>query len=179
MFYLFFGQAYSRNYISVDTYNKLCVNKDTKIRMPKMKVDDEMDVVVFTKEEMAQLDEYFSGTNAETAYLLGKYCGLRINECFGLKWNNVNFDASQIVIDRQMQYQEGLIKLVPVKTRNGKRIVFMNEKLKVHLQTIASSSNNQPSPNGFYWYLRELVQHTANNSTVHHTIFHRSYKAAQ
>lgn len=37
MFYLIFGQAYSRNYLSVDAYNKLCVNKDTKIRMPKRK----------------------------------------------------------------------------------------------------------------------------------------------
>ena len=30
MFYLIFGQAYSRNYLDVDTYNKLCINKDTK-----------------------------------------------------------------------------------------------------------------------------------------------------
>ena len=35
MFYLIFGQAYSRNYLDVDSYNKLCVNKDTKIQMPK------------------------------------------------------------------------------------------------------------------------------------------------
>lgn len=32
MFYLIFGQAYSRNYLSVDDYNRLCVNKDTRIR---------------------------------------------------------------------------------------------------------------------------------------------------
>lgn len=31
MFYLIFGQAYSRNYLDVDSYNKLCVNKNTKI----------------------------------------------------------------------------------------------------------------------------------------------------
>ena len=36
MFYLIFGQAYSRNYMDVDQYNRLCVNKDTKIKMPKM-----------------------------------------------------------------------------------------------------------------------------------------------
>ena len=41
MFYLIFGQAYSRNYLSVDAYNKLCVNKDTKIKMPKMKTEDD------------------------------------------------------------------------------------------------------------------------------------------
>ncbi len=44
MFYLIFGQAYSRNYMDVDTYNKLCVNKDTKIHMPKLRVDDDTDI---------------------------------------------------------------------------------------------------------------------------------------
>ena len=34
VFYLIFGQAYSRNYLDVDAYNKLCKNKDTKIHMP-------------------------------------------------------------------------------------------------------------------------------------------------
>ena len=78
MFYLIFGQAYSRNYLEVDTYNKLCVNKDTRIKMPKMKTEDDTDIVAFSREELVLLDDYFKGTNAETAYLLGRYCGLRI-----------------------------------------------------------------------------------------------------
>lgn len=134
MFYLIFGQAYSRNYLDVDTYSKLCKNKDTKIHMPKLKDEDDTDIIAFSRSELALLDEYFSGTNAETAYLLGRYCGLRINECYGLKWDHVDLDAGTIYIDRQMQYQDSLIKLVPVKTRNGKRTIYLCDKLKVHLQ---------------------------------------------
>ena len=137
MFYLLFGQAYSRNYLAVDNYNKLCVNKDTKIHMPKLKTDDDLDIVAFSKEELAILDEYFQGTNAETAYLLGRYCGLRINECFGLKWGNVDLEAGTINIDRQMQYQNGLIKLVPLKTHNARRKIYMCDKLKVYFQALA------------------------------------------
>ena len=137
IFYLIFGQAYSRNYLAVEVYNKLCVNKDTKIHMPKLKVDDDLDIVAFSKEEMATLDDYFHGTNAETAYLLGKYCGLRINECYGLKWSNVDLEAGTILIDRQMQYQEGIIKMVPLKTRNAKRTMYMNDKLKAYFQKLA------------------------------------------
>lgn len=74
MFYLILGQAYSRNYLDMDTYNKLCVNRDTKIHMPKMKTDEDMEIVIFSREEMQALDEYFCGTNAETAYMIGKYC---------------------------------------------------------------------------------------------------------
>lgn len=134
IFYLIFGQAYSRNYLSIDTYSKLCINKDTKIKMPNLKTDEDTEIVTFNREEIALLDEYFKGTNAETAYLLGKYCGLRISECYGLKWDNVNFRDNSISIDRQMQYQNGLIKLVSLKTRNAKRTVYMNKELKNHLK---------------------------------------------
>lgn len=134
MFYLIFGQAYSRNYLDVDTYNKLCVNKDTKIRMPKIRTADDTDIVSFSRQELCLLDDYFKGTNAETAYLLGRYCGLRINEAFGLKWDNVDLEKGTILIDRQMQYQDGLIKLVSPKTRNSKRTVYLCPVLKEYLQ---------------------------------------------
>ena len=35
-----------------------------------------------------------------------------------------------------MQYQEGLIKLVPLKTRNAKRKVYLCDKLKKYLKKI-------------------------------------------
>ena len=143
MFYLIFGQAYSRNYLEVDTYNKLCVNKDVRIRMPKMKVDEDAEIVAFTPDEVARLDEYFKGTNAETAYLLGRCCGLRINECYGLKWENIDTKRGTITIDRQMQYQEGLIKLVSLKTRNARRTVYMSDKLKAYLRHLERENRAQ------------------------------------
>ena len=100
MFYLIFGQAYSRNYLSAEQYDKLCQNKDTKIQMPKMKVDEDTDIITFSDEQMIILSKYFKGTNAETAFMLGKYCGLRINECYGLKWCNIDFEQGIIKIDR-------------------------------------------------------------------------------
>ena len=136
MFYLILGQAYSRNYLDMDTYNKLCVNRDTKIHMPKMKTDEDMEIVIFSREEMQALDEYFCGTNAETAYMIGKYCGLRINECYGLKWCNVDLKNGTILIDRQMQYENGVIKLVPLKTRNAKRTMFMAPPLKEYMTNL-------------------------------------------
>ena len=134
MFYLIFGQAYSRDYMDVDTYNKLCVNKSTKVHMPKLRVDDDTDIVSFSREELALLDQYFEGTNAETAYMLGRFCGLRINECFGLKWDHVDLDKGTIQIDRQQQYQDSLIKLVPPKTRNANRTIYLCDKMLNHLK---------------------------------------------
>ena len=142
MFYLIFGQAYSRNYLDVDTYNTLCVNKNTKFHMPKMKIDEDTDIFVFSTEQMEALEEYFHGTNAETAYMLGRFCGLRINECYGLKWSDIDFENECIHIERQMQYQDGVIRLVPLKTRNARRTVFMNERLKRYLEAIRAETEH-------------------------------------
>jgi len=136
IFYLIFGQAYSRNYLNAEQYDKLCKNKDTKIHMPKMKIDEDTDIVTFSDEQMITLSEYFKDTNAETAFMLGKYCGLRINECYGLKWCNVDFDNDIIKIDRQMQYQNGVIKLVSLKTRNARRDIVMATPLKEYLLSL-------------------------------------------
>lgn len=81
MFYLIFGQAYSRNYLDVDTYNTLCVNKNTKIHMPKMKIDEDDEIVSFSVEETNALDEYFKDTNAEVI----KLCGCSRNSYYKYK----------------------------------------------------------------------------------------------
>ena len=142
MFYLVFGQAYSRGYLSVDAYDKLCKNKDTKIHMPKLKVDDDLDIVSFTDSECQIMDQVFKGTNAETAYLLGRYCGLRINEAYGLKWSQVDLDEGVVHIRQQMSYQNGLIKLVPLKTRNARRDVFLNSILIEHFKNMKQKLEN-------------------------------------
>lgn len=132
-FYLLFGQAYSREYLSVEKYNKLCVDKGTKIHMPKLKIDEDLDIKAFDRDQMRRLDDYFRGSNVETAYLLGKYCGLRMGECMGLTWDCVDFENDVIRIEKQMQIQEGLIKIVPLKTRNAKREIVMSSALKEFL----------------------------------------------
>ena len=133
MFYLILGQAYSRNYLSADAYAKLCLNKGTRIKMPKRRLVEEDDVITFSKDIMALLDNYFKNTNAETAYMLGKYCGLRISECYGIMWRDLNFETRSISIARQMQYVDGVVKLVPPKTRNAFRTIYMSDPLYEYL----------------------------------------------
>lgn len=72
MFYLIFGQAYSRGYLETSAYHRLCVNKDTKIRMPKRRVDDDDgEIIVFTAEECAVMDEYFRGHERRNSVYAG------------------------------------------------------------------------------------------------------------
>ena len=140
MFYLILGQAYSRNYMSQEVYAKLCLDKQARIKMPKKRLTEEEDTITFSNEEIEKLDAYFKGTNAETAYLLGKYCGLRVSECYGLMWKDIDFETRTISIVRQMQYIEGLISLVQPKTRNAKRTLFMADPLLEYLRDLRSET---------------------------------------
>lgn len=136
LFYLIFGQAYSRRYLSLDDYNRLCVNKNGKIRMPIKKSIDEKDIVAYTKEELEFLDGYFKGKNVETAYIIGKYSGLRIAECYGLTWDCIDLENEVIVVEKQMQTQDGIVKLVPLKTVNARRRVYMHRELQKYLMAL-------------------------------------------
>ena len=134
--YLIFGQAYSRGYISIDAYNKLCVLKNTKITMPSMKSTDKKEIEAFTKEELKVMDKYFSGKPVETAYIIGKYSGLRIAECYGLTWDCIDLENGIIRVEKQMKTQEGLVKLLPLKTVNARRKVYMSTELKTYLTNL-------------------------------------------
>lgn len=134
MFYLIFGQAYSRNYLTTEEYGKLCLNKNSRIRMPKMKNEDDDEIVCFSDEELDKLDRYFEGSNAEIAYKLGRYCGLRIGEVYGLTWKDINFEEGYISINKQMQYVDGSISLVQTKTKNANRNVFIPDFFRDYLK---------------------------------------------
>lgn len=135
-FYVIVGTAYRHNYINRLQYSKLCEDKKSKILMPFEK--PKTDIVVYNKEEIKQLDTYFLSTPVETAYLIGKFCGLRINETFGLKWDHVCFEGGYIKIDRQQQYVNGILSLVKPKTKNAYRNVVMPRALIRHLLLIKS-----------------------------------------
>lgn len=135
-FYVIVGTAYRHNYINRLQYSKLCEDKKSKILMPYEK--PRHDIIVYNKEEMRQLDDFFRGSTVETAYLIGKYCGIRINETFGLKWDRIDFEGGYIKIDRQQQYIDGILSLVKPKTKNAYRDVIMPQSLINHLLLIKS-----------------------------------------
>ena len=100
----------------VDDYNKLCVNKNGRISMPPKKSTEVKEIVSYTKEEIKVMDNYFKGKTVETAYMIGNYAGLRSSECYGLTWDCIDFEDGVILVEKQMKTQEGVVKLLPLKT---------------------------------------------------------------
>lgn len=62
---------------------------------------------VITREEMARILDRFDGTGFRLPMLIAYHAGLRIGEVYGLTWDNVDFDACSISVEKQLkQYKK-------------------------------------------------------------------------
>jgi len=88
----------------------------------------------FTAAELEALLTAASGTDWETATLLGAFAGLRLGDACNLKWGAVNLT-------------EGVLTLMPEKTDRKKKtlIVPMNARLRAHFDALASKEEAQGS----------------------------------
>ncbi len=135
-FYLLWGYARRMQWISRDTYCVMCEDKSTKLDMPeKTKEDeDEEKIETYTQEEVKKMMERLKDTNLYTALLCGYYLGVRISECFGLMWSDIDWSKKTITIQRQMLMQSPHRVLCPCKTTTAKRVIDIPTPLYIHLK---------------------------------------------
>ncbi len=148
-FYLLFGHADKMDMIDQEHYNKMFVNKNKRLHMPKKSQADEAEdkepAVIYDDDELRIIERIFqSGDgNLELAFYLGLYAGLRISECFGLRWRDIDWTAHTMRISRQMHYIDGEIRLCPVKTVTSDRTVIIPDELYVMLDIQYSREADQ------------------------------------
>ena len=134
-FYLLFGHADRMDAIDAEHYNKMFVNKNKRLHMPKKSQADEAEdkepAVIFDDEELRIIEKIFDSEdgNLKIAFYLGLYAGLRISECFGLRWSDIDFHNKTMRISRQMHYIDGELRLCPVKTVTSDRTIIIPNEL--------------------------------------------------
>lgn len=154
--------------------------KESPVRniiMPKPEEEPEEKRMYLTAEESLEFIELFqeySPVNA--AVLLMLYTGLRIGECLGLMWEDVDLDSRKIHIRHTLSNVGGKKTLTPPKTKTSMRTVFFNdfvyELLKKHrleqrkLQLALGSGFAHP----------EMVFTAENGSYKDRSSLHRSLK---
>ena len=134
-FYLLFGHADRMDAIDSEHYDKMFVNKNKRLHMPKKSQADEAEdnepAVIFDDNELRIIEKIFDSEdgNLLTAFYLGLYAGLRISECFGLRWRDIDWDTRTMRISRQMHYNNGELRLCPVKTVTSDRTIILPDEL--------------------------------------------------
>ena len=137
LFYLLFGIAYREQLIEPTQYSRMFLDKGTRLKMPPKKVDDEDDDApgnrVFYKYELEEIFDIVNGTNLQTAFMFGYYCGLRASECFAIRWRDIDWNTGIIKVRSQLKYENSCFAIGPVKTLAGYREVEMPRILQEHL----------------------------------------------
>ena len=139
LFYLLYGVANRWERIDNDKFNRMFVIKGNKIKMPEIKQIDEerqKEVKVYEQYELSAIESTLKDTDAYISFLLGFYCGVRIGECFGLMWDDVNWQTRELRINKQMQVDDGIPYLRPTKTKAGNRIIIVPEVVMDELKRL-------------------------------------------
>lgn len=131
-FYLLFGYAKRMEWIDKERYRDLLVDKDSRIQMPIMTYEDkqeEGEIETHTQEEIEQMRNKIRNSSLYVAFEIGFYCGLRISECFGLMWSDIDLNKKTLSVNRQM-VKEGVHRVLkPPKTFESIRTIEMPDKL--------------------------------------------------
>ena len=159
-FYLLFGTAYNYDLIDVGRYTKMFLDKGTRLTMPKMNQADikkMADVKAYTEKEIAQIEEVFKRGNCYTAFLIGFYLGVRISECFGLRFSDFNWQERTMRVHCQMGYDEGCYHIGPVKTLTSVREIHIPDVLFAHLEEVELEQERTRNSNPDAWRATEVV----------------------
>lgn len=135
-FYLLFACAYKDNLISNENYTKMFIDKKTRLSMPEITQEDndEMkNIKCFSTLEIQKMNVILQGSNFHVAFILGYMTGVRVSECFGLMWEDVDWNNHTIEVRRQLIYENGCWVLRPVKTLQSSRKIDMNSTLQDYL----------------------------------------------
>ncbi len=147
-FYQLYGLLYARNNISLQQYNKMWLDKGSKVEMPRISQEDKEhleEIETYNSWEIEQLDNMFKETNLYTSFLLMYYLGLRVSEAFALMWSDYNWDEHTITINKQLVSEDGVFCLRRVKTLKSVRVIDVPNVLHNHLKELIRKQKKHPT----------------------------------
>lgn len=164
-FYLLFGYSRRQNWIDKEKHRDLCVDKDSKIRMPKKTQEDladEGEIETYTLDEINRMRERINLKNSNLAlsFEIGYFMGLRISECFGLMWEDINFETKIMKIERQLVKPKGckFWCLAPLKTPAAYREIDIPDQLLTLLKERKEQQEKDALEYGEAYKNKEVVK---------------------
>lgn len=123
--------------------------------------------IVLTCEQFSEiLSLYPFGSRLYIPLLLGWNCGLRINECFGLTWDDVDFNARTITVSRQLSRNptpERFLWAVKNPKYNSKRVIPFGETLYKALKAEKKRQLENELLYGQYYTIQYLGEYTSES----------------
>lgn len=108
--------------------------------------------------------------------LIGYYCAVRISECFGLTWDDVDLDNRTITINHQFFRRKRTIDesktgwyIQPVKTDSSNRTIKFGQTLYDALLYAKNSQEDAEKDYGDYYYVQiKTPEHDEKGNLMYH-----------
>lgn len=128
------------------------------VRLPVYKKEPPKEYIV-THDNYEKITAQFPpGSNFYVPFMIGYYTGLRLNECFGLTWKDIDLKARTITIHRQLSYDDKKWGFAPLKTQTSYRTISFGEKLYSALRAEKKRQSENRLRYGEYYYKNYLTE---------------------
>lgn len=89
-----------------------------------------------TKKERQLIQQRIESTNVQTSYYIGLNTGVRVSECFGLCWSDIDFEHNRIRINKQLRFEDRKWCFTPLKTKSSYRDIEITETFADYLRAL-------------------------------------------
>jgi len=145
----FFSLApnYSQHYInSIHTFmysiwkyaeDRLYIKENAMRKADKPKGDMDSDnIKTYSQEELDMFEERFASTSLLPAFKIGRATGVRCSECFGLLWDDINWEKHTMTIDKQLVMENRIWTLRNTKTKYSNRVIDLQDGIYNYLKEL-------------------------------------------
>ena len=131
--------AHSREYMKVNIIDK--------VEIPNKGVE-ESEIKIYTEEQLDTFEKRFSSTNLLTAFKIGRALGVRVGECFGLLWSDIDWSKRTIKVNKQLVFEDKLWTLRNTKTTASIREIDLQKDIYDYLKELKSTQEKQKAELG-------------------------------
>lgn len=99
------------------------------VRLPVYKKEPKNEYLVTQDDYKKIVAEFPPGSNFYIPFMIGYYTGVRLNECFGLIWPDIDMKSRTITIHRQLSHNNNKWGFATLKTPTSYRTISFGETL--------------------------------------------------
>ena len=90
----------------------------------------------YTKDELDKMEQRCSTTNLTPAFKIGINLGLRVGECFALRFSDIDWEKKTIRINKQLHFQDKQWSFIEPKTVCSVRTIKMGDEFTNYLKEL-------------------------------------------
>lgn len=122
------------------------------------------EIQTYTKKELELMEQRCATTNLTPAFKIGINLGLRVSECFGLRFSDIDWNKKTIRINKQLYFQDKQWSFIPPKTVSSVRTIKMGDEFTNYLKELQAQheKNKQEYGDG---YVINFVTDRRNDKT--------------